>query len=120
MRIERFEDLEVWKLSREITHRIYSITESDKFIRDFDLKRQIRRASISVMANISEGFERRSNKEFVQFLFIAKGSAGEVRSQLYVARDLNYISNIDFKDLKDKIEIISKSLSGFIKYLRTI
>lgn len=119
MKIERFEDIEVWKLSRELIKSIYRITESDKFCRDFDLKRQIRRASISIISNISEGFERRSNKEFVQFLFIAKGSAGEVRSQLYIAYDLDYVSINDLEELKKRIEIISKSLSGFIKYLRS-
>ena len=119
MKIERFEDIEVWKLSRELIKSIYRITESDKFCRDFDLKRQIRRASISIISNISEGFERRSNKEFVQFLFIAKGSAGEVRSQLYIAYDLDYVSINDLEELKKRIEIISKSLSGFIKYFRS-
>jgi len=118
MNIERFEDIEVWKLSREIISKIYRITESEKFCKDFDLKRQIRRASISILSNIYEGFERKSNKEFVQFLFIAKGSAGEVRSQLYIAYDLEYISINDLEDLIKRIEIISKSLSGFIKYLR--
>ena len=119
MKIERFEDIEVWKLSRELIKSIYRITESDKFCRDFDLKRQIRRASISIISNISEGIVRRSNKEFVQFLFIAKGSAGEVRSQLYIAYDLDYVSINDLEELKKRIEIISKSLSGFIKYLRS-
>ena len=119
MKIERFEDIEVWKLSRELIKSIYRITESDKFCRDFDLKRQIRRTSISIISNISEGIERRSNNEFVQFLFIAKGSAGEVRSQLYIAYDLDYVSINDLEELKKRIEIISKSLSGFIKYLRS-
>ena len=118
MKIERFEDIEVWKLSREIISRIYRITETGNFCRDFELKRQIRRASISIMSNISEGFERRSNKEFVHFLFIAKGSAGEVRSHLYITYDLEYIDIHDLNDLKSRLEIISKSLSGFIKYLR--
>lgn len=70
------------------------------------------------MSNIAEGFERKSTKEFIQYLFIAKGSAGEVRSQLYVALDLSYINESEFKNLFDKVELISKSISGFIKYLR--
>jgi four helix bundle protein len=80
---------------------------------------QVTRASVSIMSNIAEGFERKSNNEFVQFLFVAKGSAGELRSQLYVAFDLKYIDEKKFNELLQKTEEISKSLSGFIKYLRT-
>ncbi|MGH2574977.1 MAG: four helix bundle protein [Ignavibacteria bacterium] len=118
MSINRFEDVQVWQLSRELVKDIYDITSCDSLIKDYSFKNQITRASLSIMSNIAEGFERKSNKEFIQFLFIAKGSAGELRSQLYVASDLNYITKEKFEELLDKTELISKSLSGFIKYLK--
>lgn len=117
MKINRFEDMEVWQLARGLVKDIYEQTNKDFFSRDFGLKNQITRAGISVMSNIAEGFERKSNKEFIQYLFIAKGSAGEVRAQLYIALDLEYISEEEFNKLFNKTEIISKSLSGLIKYL---
>ncbi len=92
MKVQNFEDLEVWKLSRELTNHIYSITKHDLFSKDFGLKDQVRRASISIMSNISEGFERGGNKELIQMLYIAKGSCGEVRYQLYVALDQQYMN----------------------------
>lgn len=116
--IERFKDFEVWQLSRELVNVIYQKTELVGFLKDFDLRRQISRASISILSNIAEGFERKSNKEFVFYLFIAKGSLGEVRSQLYISKDFKYISDNDFENIMKKLEVISKSLSGFIKYLR--
>jgi len=119
MKIERFEDIEVWKLSREFINDLYKMTDIDKFKRDYELLRQIRKASISVISNIAEGFERKSNNEFMHFLFIAKGSAGEVRSQLYIANDIGYINDVEFKKLFKDIELISRSLSGFIKYLKS-
>jgi four helix bundle protein len=82
-----FEDIEAWQKARSLTSRIYSESNSGKFQRDFGLRDQIRRASVAVMSNIAEGFERAGNKEFLQFLSIAKGSAGEVKSQLFVALD---------------------------------
>ncbi len=118
MKIDRFEDMDVWKLSRELVKEIYSAAKTMNFSKDFGLTNQITRASVSVMSNIAEGFERKSNNEFIQFLFIAKSSAGEVRSQLYIAYDLNYITEVEFKKLLLKAETISKSISGFIKYLR--
>jgi len=97
--------------------KIYKITEGDFFKRDYDLVRQIRRASISISSNIAEGYERNTDREFIQFLYIAKASAGEVRSQLYLALDLNYISEIEFEELFRNVSDISKLISGFIKYL---
>ena len=97
---------------------IYSISREGKLSRDYGLKDQIQRAAVSVMSNITEGFERGSNKEFIQFLFIAKGSAGEIRSQLYVAFDLGYIPENKFKKLNTEVLVISQQLSGFIKYLK--
>ncbi|MDP2842635.1 MAG: four helix bundle protein [Acetobacterium sp.] len=86
-----FEDLEVWKTARELTNRIYGITADGSFSKDYGLRDQIRRAAVSVMSNIAEGYERGGNQELIQFLSIAKGSSGEVRSQLYVAMDQEYI-----------------------------
>ena len=100
--IERFEDLEAWKIAREVTKEIYRVSKNDLFIRDFGLRDQICRASVSIMSNIAEGFERDGNKEFVNFLSIAKGSSGEVRSQLYVALDQNYISENEFNFIYGK------------------
>jgi len=85
---------------------------------DIDLRRQIRKASVSISSNIAEGFERSSDKEFIYFLNIAKASAGEVRSQLYLAYDLEYLNNNDFNELKNNSLEISKMISGFIKYLK--
>src|SRR6188508_2840872 len=90
-KIERFEDIEAWKHAREITRHIYRATSNGEFAKDFALVNQIRRASISILSNIAEGFERNGDKEFIQFLTIAKGSCGEVRAQLYVASDQKYV-----------------------------
>jgi four helix bundle protein len=94
-RVQRFEDLEAWKLAREITNEIYTFSSAETFYRDFGLRDQIRRSAVSIMSNIAEGFERDGDKEFIQFLSIAKGSAGEVRSQLYVALDRAYVGEED-------------------------
>ena len=120
MVILRFEELEVWKLTRKFVTRIYEITNNDNFKKDFALRDQIRKASISIISNISEGFERQSNLEFIRFLYIAKASAGETRAQLYIASDLKYIDKKDFELLISESEKISKSISGFIKYLKTV
>ncbi|RUA07194.1 MAG: four helix bundle protein, partial [Flavobacteriia bacterium] len=96
---------------------LYIISNNGLFDKDFDLKRQIRRASISISSNIAEGFERNTDKEFIQFLYYAKGSAGEVRSQLFLALDLNYLEQSEFDQLNNGITNISKMISGLIKYL---
>jgi len=114
-----FEEILSWKKSRLFNKRIYEITDNQNFKRDFDLVRQIRRTSISISSNIAEGFERNTDKEFIQFLYIAKASAGEVRSQLYLASDLNYITKMEFDELFNDISDISKLISGFIKYLQS-
>lgn len=118
MKIESFEELEIWQVARSVCKLIYLKSSEEKFNKDFDLVRQIRRSSGSCMDNIAEGFERGGNKELIQFLFIAKGSIGETRSQLYRALDLNYISKKDFEQLKNECLTISKKISGFIKYLK--
>ena len=112
-----FEEINSWQKGRAFNKRIYLITESTNFKKDFDFVRQIRRASISITSNIAEGFERNTDKEFVYFLYVAKASAGEVRSQLYLAYDLNYIAKEEFEDLLESVTEISRLLSGFIKYL---
>lgn len=112
-----FEEIISWKKARLFNHKIYLTTENQYFKKDFDLTRQIRRASISISSNIAEGFERNTDKEFIYFLYVAKASAGEVRSQLYLAYDLGYISEEEFEQLLESITEISKLLSGFIKYL---
>src|SRR5205085_6569466 len=117
-KISRFEDIEAWKLARELTKQIYRLTSVGEFVRDFGLRDQIRRASVSVLSNIAEGFERDGDKEFLQFLSMAKGSCGEVRAQLYVARDQHYLPDTQFDVIYDMTINISQLLSGLIKYLR--
>ncbi|MBP4140995.1 four helix bundle protein [Flavobacterium sp. P4023] len=112
-----FEEINSWQKSRLFNKRIYEITDNCSFKKDFDLVRQIRRASISISSNIAEGFERNTDKEFVYFLYVAKASAGEVRSHLYLALDLEYISKLEFDELYFSVTEVSKLLSGFIKYL---
>jgi four helix bundle protein len=115
---KRFEDLEIWQQSREFCRDVYKITDYELFGKDFRLRDQIRGSSGSIMDNIAEGFERNGNKEFTQFLYIAKGSCGETRSQLYRALDNNYITKEEFNTLLNKAIRISKSISNFIQYLK--
>lgn len=118
MAAKRFEDLEVWISAKDFAVTLYKLTEQGDFKKDFGLKDQMRRASVSIISNIAEGFERNGNKEFIQFLSIAKGSAGEVRTQLYIAKELNYVSETDFNKLNEQITQVSKMLSGFMNYLK--
>jgi len=120
MKINRFEELEVWQLSRTLVKEIYKVTNEGQFKKDFALRDQIRRAGLSVMSNIAEGFERKTKNELIQFLFISKGSSGEVRNQLYAASDLKYISDEQFKELFNLSESVSRTISAFIKYLYSI
>jgi four helix bundle protein len=117
-KIRRFEDLEAWKIAREITKDVYRISKNDLFLRDYGLRDQICRASVSIMANIAEGFKRDGDKEFINFLSIAKGSVGEIRSQLYVALDQNYITEHEFKVIYEKAIENSRIISGLINYLK--
>jgi four helix bundle protein len=116
MVIKKFEDIESWKKARKLTKEIYEATATGKFLRDFALKDQIRRASVSILSNIAEGFERGGDKEFSQFLGIAKGSCGEVRAQL--ALDQGYLSQESFDTLSTHAVEVSELLSGFIRYLK--
>ena len=116
--VKKFEDLEVWKLSREISRLIYSVSSNGSFAKDFALTNQIRRAAISILSNIAEGFERNGDKEFIQFLTVAKGSCGEVRAQLYVAFDQGYVNEDLFLSVRQRVEEASRMISGLIKYLK--
>lgn len=113
----RFEDIEAWQSGRELTNQIYAASRARTFSRDFALRDQIRRAAISITSNIAEGFERQTTREFIRFLFIAKGSSGEVRSQLYCALDEEYVTQQSFDKLFEMASSISRQLAGFIGYL---
>jgi four helix bundle protein len=113
-----FEELPVWQKARELVRYVYDLTKKEPFSRDFSLADQIRRAATSVMFNISEGFERGSNTEFIQFLYISKGSAGETRTQLYVAFDQEYITTKEFEKGLSLCKDVSGQLSGLIDYLK--
>ena len=116
--IEKFEELEVWKLIMDLCTAIYKLTNTELFSKDFGLKDQIRRCSVSVPSNISEGFERDSRNQFLYFLAIAKGSCGELRTQLKIAKNLNYLNEEEFIILNDKCFSVSKQLGGFITYIK--
>ena len=116
--IERFEQIEARQEARKLTNALYELTSDGKFARDFGLRDQIRRAAVSVMSNIAEGFERGGDREFIQFLSLAKGSAGEIRSQLYIAFDQPYLNRTQFDDLANRALHIGKLLAGFMNYLK--
>ncbi len=118
-RIERFEDLEAWQKARQLAKDLYRVTSSGKFARDFCLRDQIRRAAISLVSNIAEGFERGGDREFLQFLSHAKGSCGELRAQLYVALDQTYLTEEQFDSLAAKAVEVSRMISGLMRYLQT-
>jgi four helix bundle protein len=117
-KIEKFEDIIAWQKALELSNLIYSHTSDGAFSKDYGLRDQIRRASVSIVSNIAEGFERESNNQFIYFLTISKASAGEIRAQLYIAKNQNYISNEEFILLNSKVIEVSKTISGFISYLR--
>ena len=114
MKAKKFEDLFVWQKARELVNNIYSITNKKQFP-DFSLKDQIRRAAVSIMSNIAEGFERGTREELLYFLYNARGSAGEVRTQLYIAKDINNITDNDFYRLKEQAITVSKLIYRFIE-----
>lgn len=113
-KVKSFEEIHSWQSARELTVDIYKLTEDWK---DFSLRDQLRRASVSIMNNIAEGFERQSNKDFRHFLYIAKGSCAEVRSMLNLVQDLGMVRGSQIKELIERTVVISKLLSGFIKTL---
>ncbi len=116
--ISHFREIEGWKTARELTKGIYAASGKGPFARDFPLRDQIRRAAISVMANIAEGFERGGNAEFVQFLSVARGSAGEVEAQLYIALDQDYITREEFSSLEALARSTRRLIAAFIEYLK--
>jgi four helix bundle protein len=117
-KIERFEELSAWRKSRELTRLIYQLSGAGEFGRDFGLKDQVRHAAVSIPSNIAEGFERDGDKEFLQFLSIAKGSCGEVRTQLYIALDQQYLTQSQFDSVSNQLAELSRMISGLITYLR--
>ncbi|MBU4263190.1 MAG: four helix bundle protein [Proteobacteria bacterium] len=118
MTAQNFEDLEIWQLARSLTGRIYRLTREGGFSKDFGLCNQIQRASVSVMSNIAEGYERGGNQEFIQFLAIAKGSCGEVRCQLYVALDQGYVNREEAESLIDQHRKLSIMIHKFMEHLK--
>ena len=118
MKIERFEDLEIWQEARSLSKVIFEITRKDPFCNDYKFRDQIRTSSGSVMDNIAEGFERNGNKELLQFLSIAKGSCGECRSQSHRAFDFKYLNQDELEDLIRETTILSKKTASFIFYLK--
>ena len=117
-RFERFEEIEAWQVARELTRRLYAASRGSAFAQDRALRDQIRRACISVTSNIAEGFERHPRTEFIRFLDIAKASAGEIRSQLYVALDEAYISSTEFEELSTLCTTVSGKLGALLRHLR--
>ncbi|MBK1876622.1 four helix bundle protein [Pelagicoccus mobilis] len=115
---DTFEDLPIWQLARKLTASIYLKTRAGEFAHDRGLKDQIQRASVSIVSNIAEGFERKSDKEFINFLSIAKGSAGEVRAQLYVALDIDYITESEQIELNESFKDLSAQIAGLMRYLQ--
>lgn len=114
----RFEDLPIWQEARILAKDIYRLTSTEPFSKDYRFCGQIRAAAGSIMDNIAEGFEKENNKEFIQFLYIAKGSCGEVRSQLHRARDVEFISDEEYKEYIDRSINLNTSIYNFIKYLK--
>lgn len=120
MKITRFEDIEAWQEARKLVKMVYEVIRKSKdFKRDFRLVNQVQDAAVSSMSNISEGFSRKGNKEFIQFLFVSKSSAAEVQSHFYVAIDQGYVEQEDFNRVYHQAQIVSKLDSGFIKYLNS-
>ena len=119
MTIKRFEEINAWVEARSFTKRIYEVTAEANFKKDFGLIDQIRRASVSIMANIAEGFDSQSNDEFIRFLIYSRRSSSEVQSHLYVALDQKYISREIFNEIYDKSIYTAKLINAFITYLRS-
>ncbi len=120
MKLTRFEDIDAWQEARKLVRYVYkAISINKNFQKDPRLTNQIQASSVSTMANIAEGFFRKTHKEFIQYLFISKGSAAEVQSHLYVALDQGYITQEVFKETYEQAEKVKKIIAGFIKYLNS-
>ena len=115
---KRFEDLECWQEARELVKVLYGFTKKDNFAKDFELKNQLRRSAVSIMANIAEGFHRSSNKDFMKFLDYSRASIAETLSHCYVAFDQNYIEEIELDEIKQHSELIWKKINSLISYLK--
>lgn len=118
MKITRFEDINAWQLARELTQKVYGLTNKPNFSKDFSLKNQIRDAAGSAMHNIAEGFDSDSNKEFIRFLRYSKRSCTEVQSELYLAIDALYITNLEFEEVYAQADETRAAVKGFINYLK--
>jgi len=118
-KVARFEDLDVWKNARKLANLIYFLTRKGEFSKDFGLRDQMRRAAVSILSNIAEGFESQTQSMFVEYLGRSKSSAGELRAQLYLAQDVQYISEEEFNEAFDLVVVCSKQLTRFIQYLRS-
>jgi four helix bundle protein len=119
MKITRFEDLDCWQEARNLVNSVYRVCRVIELKKDYSLSDQVKRAATSIMANIAEGFSRKGNKEFIQFLFISKSSAAELQSHLYVALDQGYIDQAQFDEIYEQANKTAMIISGLIKYLRT-
>jgi four helix bundle protein len=118
-KVDNFEELDVWKLARALTGKVYRLSSHGAFAVDYGFRNQICRAAVSIVSNIAEGFERRSRGQFLQFLDIANGSAGEVRAQLYIALDLGYITQAQFQDALQDVIAVGKMLTSLYQYLKS-
>ncbi len=118
-KVDNFEELDVWKLARALTGKVYLLSSQGAFAVDYGFRNQICRAAVSIVSNIAEGFERRSRGQFLQFLDIANGSAGEVRAQLYIALDLGYITQAQFQDALQDVIAVGKMLTSLYQYLKS-
>lgn len=117
-KIKNFQDLEIWQVGKNLSVSIYQITNKNKFQRDFGLRDQIRKAIVSIPSNIAEGFNRRNNNELIQFLRIAKGSCAETITQLIIAKEIGYLSDIEYDGILAKLNILNDKIGKFINYLR--
>jgi four helix bundle protein len=117
-KIERFEDVKSWQKGRELCKMIYAVTNKDRFNRDWGLRDQTRRAAVSIVSNIAEGFESQNNRTFVRYLYVAKASCGDVRSQAYIALDQGYASQTEFDAIYASATETSRLIAGFINYLQ--
>ena len=118
-RITRFEDLEIWKKARHLTSEVYRVTSQGAIRRHFALRDQLQKSAISIMSNIAEGFERDGNREFIQALYIVKGSSGELRSQLTIALDQGFLNSAEFKEFAEQIDHLNRMIARLIQYLRS-
>jgi four helix bundle protein len=118
MKVKYFEDLEIWKEAIKLAKEVYYLTKKEKLCKDYSLCDQIKRSVVSISANIAEGFDRGSNLEFARFLKIAKGSASETRSHLYVALEIEYISEEDFNSINERLKILNRQIGKLVEYLK--